>query len=103
VRGKPVSRLVEQIIATHPGGAADSVATAGRGLATQGHVAIATSEPHRVVAVVTDGSERFHVELSATGEGLLASCTCTTTASEQLCAHSYATAYITWERATQTA
>jgi hypothetical protein len=103
VRGKTVSKLVEPLVADPPGGASSSVAESGRRLGTQGHVAISTSEPQRVVADVTDISGRFHVELSATGEGLLASCSCTTSSGEQLCSHSYATAYITWEHATHTA
>jgi uncharacterized Zn finger protein len=102
VRGKSVSSLVQPLVAT-PQGASDPVATVGRKLATDGHVAISTSEPQHVVSEVTDGSERFHVELSATGEGLLASCSCTTGTSGQLCSHSFATAYITWQHATLTA
>ena len=82
-----VADLVEPLITSPPEGPPEYIATAGRTLA-----------PQRVVATVTDGDEAFEVELASTAEGLLARCNCSIGYSGHLCPHSFATAFVTWNR-----
>ena len=93
-----VADLVEPLVTSPPEGPPEYVATAGRTLARQGSVTIISSESQRVIAVVADGDEAFEVELSATAEGLLARCNCSIGHSGHLCPHSFATAFVTWNR-----
>ena len=93
-----VADLVEPLVTSPPEGPPEYVATAGRTLARQGSVTISASESQRVVAVVADGDETFEVELASTAEGLLARCNCSIGYSGHLCPHSFATAFVTWDR-----
>jgi uncharacterized Zn finger protein len=98
MQGKRVRDLVEPLVTTVPEGAPEYVSTAGRTLAKQSSVTIATFESQRVVATVTDGDETYDVELSSTREGLLARCSCTIGHAGHLCPHSFATAFVIWDR-----
>ena len=93
-----VADLVEPLVRSPPEGPPEYVATAGRTLARQGNVTISVSESQRVVAVVADGEETFEVELASTAEGLLARCKCSIGYSGNLCPHSFATAFVIWDR-----
>jgi uncharacterized Zn finger protein len=90
--------LLEPLVTTVPEGAPEYVSTAGRTLAKQSSVAISTVESQRVVATVVDGDETYDVELASTKEGLLARCNCTVGHSGHLCPHSFATAFVIWDR-----
>ena len=93
-----VADLVEPLVTSPPEGPPEYVATAGRTLARQGSVTVSVSESQRVVAVVADGEEAFEVELASTAEGLLARCNCSIGYSGNLCPHSFATAFVIWDR-----
>ena len=93
-----VADLVEPLITSPPEGPPEYVATAGRTLVREGGVTITVSESQRVVATVMDGDEAFEVELASTAEGLLARCNCSIGSSGHLCPHSFATAFVTWNR-----
>jgi uncharacterized Zn finger protein len=93
-----VADLVEPLVTSPPEGPPEYVATAGRTLAGQGGVTIIVSETRRVTATVTDGDETFEVELGSTAEGLLARCNCSIGYSGHLCPHSFATAFVIWNR-----
>ena len=93
-----VADLVEPLVTSPPEGPPQYVATAGRTLARQGSVTITASESQRVIAVVADGDEAFEVELASTAEGLLARCNCSIGYSGSLCPHSFATAFVIWDR-----
>jgi hypothetical protein len=47
---------------------------------------------------VVDGDEAYDVELASTKEGLLARCNCTIGRTTALCPHSFATAFVIWDR-----
>jgi uncharacterized Zn finger protein len=96
---QPVRELIEPLVTTVPEGSPQYVATAGRTLAGQGNVTVVSVESLRVVASVVDGDEAYEVELASTTEGLLARCNCTIGHSGHLCPHSFATAFVVWNRA----
>jgi uncharacterized Zn finger protein len=93
-----VRDLIEPMVTTVPEGAPEYVSTAGRTLAREGGVTISVVETQRVVATVMDGDEAYEVELASTREGLLARCNCTVGHTGHLCPHSFATAFIIWDR-----
>jgi uncharacterized Zn finger protein len=93
-----VADLVEPLVTSPPEGPPEYVATAGRTLARHGSVTVTTSESQLIVATVTDGDESFEVELASTAEGLLARCNCSIGYSGNLCPHSFATAFVIWDR-----
>ena len=93
-----VADLVGPLVTSPPEGPPEYVATAGRTLASQGGVTVIVSESQRVVATVTDGEETLEVELASTAEGLLAHCNCSIGYSGHLCPHSFATAFVIWDR-----
>ena len=93
-----VRELIEPLVTTAPEGAPEYMFTAGRTLAGQGDVTIASAEMARVVATVVDGDEVYDVELASTKEGLLARCNCTIGRTTALCPHSFATAFVIWDR-----
>ena len=93
-----VADLVKPLVTSPPEGPPEYVATAGQTLARHGNVTIIVSEAQRVVATVADGDEAFDVELGSTAEGLLARCNCSIGYSGHLCPHSFATAFVTWDR-----
>ena len=95
---QPVRDLLEPLVTTVPEGAPEYVSTAGRTLARQDNVTIVITESHRIVARVVDGADAYDVELAATAEGLLARCSCTIGNSGHLCPHSFATAFVIWNR-----
>ena len=95
---QPVRELIEPLVTTAPEGAPEYMFTAGRTLAGQGDVTIASAETARVVASVVDGDEAYDVELASTREGLLARCNCTIGRTTALCPHSFATAFVIWDR-----
>ena len=95
---QPVRELIEPLVTDVPEGAPEYVSTAGRTLAGQGNVTIASVETERVVASVVDGDETYAVELASTKEGLLARCECTIGHTGHLCPHSFATAFVIWNR-----
>jgi uncharacterized Zn finger protein len=93
-----VRDLIEPMVTTVPEGAPEYVSTAGRTLAREGAVTISVVETQRVVATVMDTDEAYEVELASTREGLLARCNCTVGHTGHLCPHSFATAFVIWDR-----
>lgn len=93
-----VRDLLEPLVTAAPAGAPEYVSTAGRTLVREGGVTISVSETQRVLATVLDGEEAYEVELAATREGLLARCNCTVGHAGHLCPHSFATAFVIWDR-----
>jgi hypothetical protein len=98
VNERSVADLVEPLVTTEPEGPPAYVATAGRTLASHGRVVVTTFEAMRVVGLVTDDGQEFEVELASTDEGLLARCNCTIGSTGYLCPHSFATAFVVWDR-----
>ena len=98
MQGKRVRDLIEPLVTTVPEGPPEYVSTAGRTLAKSNSVTIATFEEQRVTASVVDGGETYAVELAVTREGLLAACNCTVGNTGFLCPHSFATAFVIWDR-----
>jgi len=96
--GQSLRELIEPLVTRVPEGAPEYVFTAGRTLAGQGNVTVASVETMRVVASVVDGDEAYDVELASTKEGLLARCNCTIGRTTALCPHSFATAFVIWDR-----
>jgi uncharacterized Zn finger protein len=96
--GQSLRELIEPLVTTVPEGAPEYVFTAGRTLAGQGNVTVASVETMRVIASVVDGDEAYDVELASTKEGLLAQCNCSIGFSGHLCPHSFATAFVIWDR-----
>ena len=96
--GQSVRDLLEPLVTTVPEGAPEYVSTAGRTLMRRGGVTVVSMETQRVVASVVDGDEVYEVELGSTNEGLLAQCNCSIGFSGHLCPHSFATAFVIWDR-----
>ena len=64
-----------------------------------GAVTLDAFGPVRVTASVADDGHAFDVALASAADGLESACSCAQGSSGLICAHSLATAIVTWERA----